>query len=259
MVHVHRFALANAQVTVFPAAAELFAAAADEFLRIIIESLAQRSTVSIALSGGSTPRSIYSLIAERAKTIPQGGGEDGRIDWRKVHLFFGDERCVPPDDKDSNYRMVRESLLSNSGLGAARVHRVKAELAPEEAARQYEEDLRQHFGAGMPAFDLILLGLGPDGHTASLFPNTAALGVADRFVVANEVPQQKSTRITFTFPVLNNAKEVLFLVSGEEKSSALCHALIARDVPAARVQPLRRLLWFVDAAASAELMRQKGA
>src|SRR5205807_7982193 len=138
---------------------------------------------SIALSGGSTPRALYKLVAERAVSEPALRG----IDWRNVHLFFGDERCVPPNDAQSNYRMARESLLSNAALGAARVHRIHAELPPEKAAQQYEADLKQHFGGALPRFDLILLGLGPDGHTASLFPGTAALQEATRWVIANSV------------------------------------------------------------------------
>ena len=241
-----RFTLGNARVTVFVTSAELFAAAADEFFRIVTTSLAERNLANIALSGGSTPRSLYELIAKRVITEPALK----TIDWRKVHLFFGDERSVPPSDKDSNYRMVRESLLSNAALGAARVHRIHAELLPENAAEQYEADLKQHFGAELPKFDLILLGLGPDGHTASLFPNTAALQVTDRWVVANSVPQQNTTRITFTYPLLNNANEVLFLVVGGDKAEPLHKALITRDVPAAVVQPRGQLLWFADIAAA---------
>jgi 6-phosphogluconolactonase len=252
-MHVHRIAIANAQVTMFPTADELFSAAADEFFGVITAAQHENKSPAIALSGGSTPRSLYELVARRAASEPSLK----QIDWRNVHLFFGDERSVPPSDKDSNYRMARESLLSNAALGAAHVHRVHAELPPEEAARQYEGDLRQHFGAELPAFDLILLGLGPDGHTASLFPGTAGLNVTDRWVIANDVPQQHTTRISFTYPVLNNAAEVLFLVAGAEKSTAMSRALIARDVPAAGVQPSGRLLWFTDAAAGSEVLRQR--
>lgn len=241
-----------AQITVFPTASELFVAAADEFFRIVTKALAEHDVANVALSGGSTPRALYELIAER--TITETALKT--IDWRKVHLFFGDERSVPPTDKESNYRMVRESLLSNASLGATRVHRIHSELPPENAAELYEGDLKEHFGQELPKFDLILLGLGPDGHTASLFPETAALDVNDRWVVANRVPQQNTTRITFTYPVLNNADEVLFLVAGAEKSEAVRRALIARDVPAAQVQPKGKLCWFVDQAA-AELVKDK--
>lgn len=252
-MHVHRVALGNAQITIFPAADELFSAAADEFFRIVTSAQQQGKAPAIALSGGSTPRSLYQLIAKRATSEPALK----QIDWRAVHLFFGDERSVPPSDKDSNYRMVRESLLSNAALGAARVHRVEGELPAEEAAQDYEADLKQHFGGQLPRFDLILLGLGPDGHTASLFPGTTGLNVSDRWVIANDVPQQHTTRISFTYPVLNNAAEVLFLVAGEEKAGAMAHALQARDVPAARVEPSGRLLWFADAAAGADLLKAR--
>ena len=252
-MHVHRLAIGRAQVSIFPTIAELFSAAGGEFFSVVTTALQQRDAANIALSGGSTPRSLYELIGKRAVSEPALK----QIDWRKVHLFFGDERSVPPSDKESNYRMVRESLLSNASLGAAHVHRIHAELPPAQAAEQYEADLKQHFGSDLPRFDLILLGLGPDGHTASLFPGTAGLNVTDRSVIANDVPQQHTTRITFTYPVLNHASEVLFLVAGAEKSASMARALNTRDVPAARVEPNGRLLWFADATAGAELMRKR--
>src|SRR5579884_708032 len=235
-MHIRHITIGKAQLTIFAGRDELFSAAADEFFRAVLSAQQQGWAPAIALSGGSTPRSAYELIARRAITDPALAA----IDWRNLHLFFGDERCVPPSDKDSNYRMVRESLLSNSALGAAHVHRIRAELRPQEAAAQYEEELKQHFKGSLPQFDLIFLGLGPDGHTASLFPGTAALGVVDRWVVANAVPQQNTTRITSTYPVLNAAAEVLFLVAGVEKNDAMRHALRERDVPAAGVQPQGR-------------------
>lgn len=252
-MHVHRLAIGHAQVSIFPTAAELFAAAADEFFSVVANALQLRDIVNVALSGGSTPRSLYDLIAKRAVSEPALK----QVDWRKVHLFFGDERSVPPSDKDSNYRMVRESLLSNAALGAAHVHRIHGEVPPAQAAEQYEVELKQHFGTGLPRFDLILLGLGPDGHTASLFPGTAGLAITGRWVIANEVPQQHTWRITLTYPVLNNAAEVLFLVAGAEKSQAISRALTTGDVPAAHVQPNGRLLWFADAAAGGELLKQR--
>lgn len=247
---VQRLNIGAAQITVFPAPAELFAAAGDEFFTIIRAALAATGSASIALSGGSTPRTLYSLIAERAIQDPALHG----IDWRAVHFFLGDERYVPANDKDSNYRMVRESLLSNGVLGSARVHRVQTELPAQEAAAGYETELRQYFGAGTPKFDLILLGLGPDGHTASLFPQSTGLAVMDRLVITNQGPQEK-TRITLTYPVLNNANEVLFLVSGKEKSEAMARVFEKGDVPAAAVKPRGRLLWYADTDAAAETTR----
>jgi 6-phosphogluconolactonase len=248
-VDARHITIGPAQVAVFSKSEEMFSAAAQEFFRVLTGALGQRDSVNVALSGGSTPRELYKLIAKRAVQDPAFKA----IDWRKVHFFFGDERCVPPSDPQSNYRMVRESLLSNSALGSAHVHRIRAELPAAEAAAEYQADLKQHFGGAVPRFDLILLGLGPDGHTASLFPNTAALTETDRWVVANAVPQQNATRITFTYPVLNNSSEVLFLVAGAEKAEALQRALITHDVPAAKVQPRGSLLWFVDADAAAAL------
>lgn len=250
--HVHRLAIGRAQITVFASAEELFAAAAGEFANTVTQAPA--NACSIALSGGSTPRSLYKLIAERAVS----DGALRSIGWRNVHLFFGDERCVPPNDEQSNYRMVRESLLSNAALGAAHVHRIHAELPPAQAAQEYEADLKQHFSESLPRFDLVLLGLGYDGHTASLFPGTAALVETTRWVVANEVPQQKSTRITLTFPVLNNAAKVMFLVSGADKSNAMAATFDqTSETPASRVQPSGELLWFADAAAARDLLKAR--
>ncbi len=234
-------------VRVFPNAAQLFEAAADEFFRVIYDSITRGAVCRIALSGGSTPKSLYSLIADRVdKGLARG------IDWSRVHLFFGDERCVPPDHPDSNYRMVKQSLLVH-GL-TAHVHRVQGELPPEEAAARYEEDLRGEFGDGIPRFDLIILGLGPDGHTASLFPGSAALNDSTRWVAANYVEKFKSWRITFTYQVLNSASEDLFLVSGAEKADAVGQIFRGADLPAARVKPSGgRVLWYLDAPAASQI------
>ncbi len=238
-------------VRIFPNSAKLFDAAAEEFFHVIHGSMERGEVCRIALSGGSTPKSLYSLIAERVdKGLARG------IDWARVHLFFGDERCVPPDHPDSNYRMVKQSLLVH-GLTAA-VHRVQAELAPEEAAARYEEELRGDFGDGLPKFDLIILGLGPDGHTASLFPGSAALQDSTRWVAANHVEKFKSWRITFTYRVLNSAREDLFLVSGGEKADAVGQIFKGTDLPAAKVKPnAGRVLWYLDSPAAAQVALRK--
>ena len=240
---VRRLTVNGAEVSVFPAPAQVFEAAADEFFRVIYECTKRDAVCRIALSGGSTPKSLYTVIASRVDK-----GHVPGIDWARVHLFFGDERCVPPEHPESNFRMVKQSLLAH-GLTAA-VHRVQGELAPEEAAARYEEQLREQFGSGEPKFDLILLGLGPDGHTASLFPGSAALADRTRWVAANYVDKFKSWRITLTYQVLNRAAEDLFLVSGAEKADALGQILGGKDLPAAKVKAAKTV-WYVDASAGA--------
>ncbi len=199
------------------------------------------------LAGGSTPKAAYGILArDYAETV----------DWGRVHAFFGDERTVPPGHEDSNYRMAREALLDRVPVGG--VHRMRGELPPDEAAASYEEELRAFFGdEGPPRFDLILLGLGEDGHTASLFPETSALEVTDRLVVANPVLKLDTTRITLTAPVLNAARAVIFLVAGESKAEALKEVLEGdadpRRYPAKLVQPADGPTWMVDRSAAQRL------
>jgi 6-phosphogluconolactonase len=176
-----------------------------------------------------------------------------RIDWSSVYVFFGDERSVPPHHEDSNLKMASEVLLDH--VPVANVHRIQGELPPEEAAEAYEEQLRKFFQTeDVPRFDLILLGLGADGHTASLFPWTAALEVHDRWVVANPVPRLGTTRITLTLPVINAARAVIFLVAGEDKAEALREILEGdadpRAYPAKLVQPPGGPEWMVDQSAA---------
>jgi 6-phosphogluconolactonase len=240
-------------VRTFDDADALCRAARDEFTARAARAIADHGTFSVALSGGSTPKRLYASLAlvDRA-----------RLDWAHVHLFFGDERCVPPDDEESNYRMVRESLLSKIEIPSANVHRMRAELASvDEATHAYEHELRAHFGlaAGeIPRFDLVLLGLGPDGHTASLFPGTSAIAERERLVVAPWVPKFGTHRVTLTLPVIDNAACVLFLVAGEDKRAMLKSVLEgAPDVfPAQLVTPANgELLWFVDRSAAQDLSR----
>jgi len=241
---VRDLTIGNAELRIFREDTALFAAAADEVLRVARSALADRGRCDLALAGGSTPRRLYSLVAARA----------AELDWSRVHFFFGDERCVPPHHAESNYRMARETLLSAPALAAAHVHRIHAELPPAEAAAQYEQEMRAHFAAELPRFDLVLLGMGPDGHTASLFPGTLALAEQQRWVVANWVANFGASRLTLTYPVLNSAAEVMFLVTGAEKCAALRQ--IFRDhqpLPAAAVQPSGKLLWLLDLAAAADL------
>lgn len=236
------------KLSIFRERKELYAAAADLFFGVVRDSVARHGRCTVALSGGSTPKALYALIADR---IPGSVGLRS-IQWNQVHFFFGDERCVPPDHPNSNYGMVRASLLKNGLIPERNLHRVRGEKAPAEAAEEYERELREHF-SGAPTFDLIFLGMGPDGHTASLFPDTLALNEKQRWVVANRVPKLNANRITFTYPLLNGARRVIFLIAGEDKQQALKSVLIDHQLPASRVRPAGELRWYVDAAAAALL------
>ena len=226
-------------------------AGADEFSRCAHEAIVARGRFSVALSGGSTPKSVYSLLA--------GDQNDPvrRLPWDKVHVFFSDERHVPPNDQQSNFRMANEALLSKVPIPRQNVHRVLTELDAEAAAADYDKQLHNFFQSApgeWPRFDLIMLGLGPEGHTASLFPGSKALNENSRWVVANWVEKLNAYRITFTFPVINHAAEVLFLAAGEEKAEVLKEVLRPKpgdNYPAQRIQPVSGcLLWIVDKSAA---------
>lgn len=230
---------------------ELFHASAEEFVRVGRAAIAERGRFTVALSGGSTPRTLYSLLAR----------DYANFNWSHTFLFFGDERHVPPDHADSNYRMVNEALLSKIAIPAGNVYRVKAENPnADAAASNYEKALRTFFklsSVEFPHFDLILLGLGPDGHTASLFPDSAGLKEQSRLVIANWVEKFKTHRITFTFPVLNSAADVMFLSSGANKADMVKQILEGHSppYPAQQVQPEGRLLWMLDGDAACKLNR----
>lgn len=222
-------------------------AAADLFQRACGEAVEARGVFSVALAGGSTPRGLYSLLAtdeERRDAMP----------WDRIEFFWGDERHVPPDHPDSNYRMAREAMLSRVLVMPERVHRVQSEQPDAAvAASLYEAEVRRAFAAdrGVPAFDLILLGLGPDGHTASLFPGTEALSEQRRLFAANFVQKFGAHRITATFPLLNAARDVVFVVAGAEKAAAVRDVLQPQPdtpvLPARLVRPGRGTLrWILD-------------
>ena len=227
-------------------------AAAEEFLSAAADAVRERGSFSVALAGGSTPKSLYAMLA----TDPQLRAQ---LPWDKLYFFFSDERHVPPDHPDSNFHMVQEAMLSKVTLAPQQVARIRSEYPDaQQAAREYEQTLRDFFclAAGqLPRFDLVLLGMGQDGHTASLFPGTSALGEGKRLVVSNWVEKLGTDRITMTVPVLNNAAGVLFLVQGEEKASALKAVLDGPrnpgQLPAQLIQPANgQLLWLVDKAAA---------
>jgi 6-phosphogluconolactonase len=235
------------------------AAATDAALELVLsaaaEAVAERDSFSIALSGGNTPADLYRRLAAPPAVE--------RVRWPAVQVFFGDERCVPPGDPESNYGMVRRTLLAGAPVPAENVHRMAGELPPGVAAAMYEDELRNAFRLphdALPRFDLILLGMGPDGHTASLFPHTAALVERQRIVVANRVPQLNTDRLTLTLSVLNHARQVMFLVAGGDKADALAAVLegppAPERYPAQSVRPTDGdLIWLVDEAAAAKLSR----
>lgn len=236
------------EIKVVPDLPALYRAGADEFIRSALEAIAARGRFTVALSGGSTPKGVYSLLAE-ANDLP----------WDKIHFFFGDERDVPPTDPESNYRMAGESLLSRVPVPPANVHRIAAEMGARLATLEYQSELYAFFNLApgeWPRFDLIMLGMGPDGHTASLFPGSTALNETDSWVADNWVEKFKTYRITLTFPVINHAAEVMFLVAGQDKSQVLkeVHQGKTDAYPSQRVKPLNgRLLWIVDKAAASLL------
>jgi 6-phosphogluconolactonase len=234
---------------------EISREAARFFCDLAQQSVQRSGRFAVALAGGSTPKTLYGLLAE------QGFRE--RVDWNRVHLFWADERCVPPSHADSNYGMVRDALLSRVEIPDANVFRMRGEDPPDAAAAEYESVLRGQFHLGAaewPRFELVLLGLGDDGHTASLFPGSAATTVVDRLVVATYVEKIDAHRLTMTFPVINRASNVVFLVSGKSKANALKGVLAAKgddfEFPARRVNPGDgRLLWIADEDAAAGIMR----
>jgi 6-phosphogluconolactonase len=239
------------EVRIFDGAAALMRATAEEIALAARQAAGERGRFAWARAGGSTPRSVYQLLASDFYRE--------RMPWGAIHFFWGDERHVPPDHPDSNFRMAREAMLDCVPVPAENVHRVPAEEPDaQRAAVEYESTLRSFFAlaAGeVPRFDLILLGLGKDGHTASLFPGGDAVHERERLVVAPWVEAQKTFRITLTPPVLNHARRAMFLVSGEEKAEAL-HAVLegAREperYPAQIVEGNR--LWMVDRAAARRL------
>lgn len=222
--------------------------ALEETLRILEDAIAQRGRFVISLSGGHTPAKMYSLWAQNPFRE--------QTPWWQTHLFWGDERFVPADDPLSNYRMTCETLIEHVPIPQGNVHPVKMTFAqPEQAAEVYESELRTFFGTKPPAFDLQLLGLGPEGHTASLFPGSPALEERQKWVMAVEAQAKPTRRITMTLPVINAARNTFFLVAGKGKREIL--AALAKEpdtgesqYPAARVRPSGKVLWLLDKAAA---------
>jgi 6-phosphogluconolactonase len=240
----------NKDVRIFQTPQELFSAAAGEWTKLAQQAIKNNDKFTVALSGGSTPKNLFKLLA----AFPSGS-----ISWERVYFFFGDERHVPPDHPDSNYKMANESLLSKVGARPENVFRIQAELNADAAARNYEQQLIKFFNlqpGQFPRFDLIMLGLGPDGHTASLFPGSKGLAEKQRLVIANWVEKFNAFRLTFTYPVINQAACVMFLATGADKADAVRSVFEDKKEgpPAGGVEPVNgKLLWFLDQAAASEL------
>lgn len=243
----------STEIRILTTPQELFEAAAEEVVRASKEAVAQSGRFTIVLSGGSTPKSLFNLLATNARTV---------FPWDRTFFFWGDERHVPPTDPASNYRMADEAMLSKIPVAAGNVFRIAAENPDAAAAAEaYEQTLRKFFQLGpgqVPVFDLILLGMGPDGHTASLFPGSAGLQEKSRLVIANWVDKLKASRLTLTLPVLNAARCLAFLVSGTDKAPAM-HAVLEGNVageqyPSKLIHPLDgKLIWLIDRAAASQL------
>ena len=234
-------------VRIFPDLSALSRAAAEESMQVAAACANATGHCTIVLSGGHTPRAMYQLWAEDYRE---------RIPWPKMNLFWGDERYVSPGDPHSNYRMVREALLDHVPVPPGNVHPIPTNFKdPDEAARAYEATLRAAFPGAWPEFDLVLLGMGPEGHTASLFPYSPGLDVKDRWVVAVRAPAEPPQRVTLTLPALNHAQNLMFLVCGVEKRDALHQAWQAGgqgspEWPVSMVRPNGRVTWFVDRTAA---------
>ena len=250
----------NITYVVEPDPAALAWRAAQHLVELSEEAVSARGRVRIAVSGGSTPKATFALLADPAHPFLT------RMPWEHIELFFVDERTVPPDHPDSNYRMTRESLLDHVSLRPDQIHRIQGELEPEVAAAEYEYDLRRTFrleGAEAPRFDIVTLGMGDDGHTASLFPHTDAIHEIGRLVVANQVPQKDTWRVTLTWPVINHAREVFFLITGQEKAEPLKEVFLGpKDVerlPSQLIWPASGILTLILDRQAAALLPSPGA
>ena len=248
------------QYAVWPTPAEVAAAAAEVFASAAASAAKSRGITRIAISGGTTPKAMLALLADRSQPYFE------RVPWDKLHLFWVDERTVPPDHKDSNYGMTRAAMLDHVPLPAAQIFRIEGELEPEVAASRYEAAIRTDFrleGAETPTFDLVLLGMGDDGHTASLFPHTDAIHELGRIAVANHVEKMDTWRVTLTWPVINHAREVVFLIEGAGKRDILREVLLGAYDPETKPSQLIRpasgkLTFLLDAAAAAALPHPVG-
>lgn len=242
------------ELRIYPHSDEVARGAAALFISVGGEAIRARGSMFVALSGGSTPKLFHAALT--------GADYAAQLDWQRVSFFFGDERAVPPDHAESNYGMAKATLFQPLGIKPEQVYRIQGEELPEVAARHYEEELRRILGTGglsWPSLDLVLLGMGEDGHTASLFPDTPAVQEQTRWVTTSVSPQGVRQRISLTLGVLNHADVVVFLVTGRNKARTVKAILEpaagdTRVLPAALVRPVKgRLMWLLDDAAASEL------
>lgn len=235
---------------IYPDFDSLTNSAVEDFIGLCNQAIHTRGLFAVSLSGGSTPEPFYRALAEPAQR--------SRVDWRHVHLFWGDERPVPPDHSDSNFLMVKEVMIDSVGIPAANIHRVPAEMDVRLAAFSYEEELRDFFADEWPRFDLVLLGMGEDGHTASLFPKSAGLNEEQRWFIANFAPDRQTWRLTLTKHAINAARKIWVLVRGEPKAEKLAEVLAGTEEPWENpiqlVHPVEgTLTWWIDEAAAQKL------
>ena len=219
---------------------------AEAFCEELLLLSANRDKVFLALSGGSTPKIVFQTLVKDYKS---------KINWNKIHLFWGDERCVPPDDEESNFGMTKKFLLDSISIPEENIHRIRGENNPDAEAKRYSEEIVKYvpLKKGIPSFDIVMLGIGEDGHTASIFPNQMQLLNSDNFCEVAVHPQSGQKRVTLTGRVINNAKEVIFLVTGKNKSQIIKKILVkkSRKFPAEFIQPVEgNLKYFIDSEAS---------
>lgn len=236
---------------IFDSKDDLLDALVEKFHHLAQQSIAQHGRFMVSLSGGSTPIPFYERLAK-----PE---ESGLIDWSRVYVFIGDERCVPLDHPDSNYKMICQTVLSKVPIPEKNYFPLHApDVDPKAAALAYEETIKKEFGQALPVFDLMFMGLGPDGHTASLFPDTPALSETRRLVTENFAPSQKMWRITMTLPLINNSEHIIFMVEGHDKAKVL--KLVTEpgsELPAQLVRSKERPIeWFIDQEAAAEIEKK---
>ena len=248
--------ISNNDLFIFEDRDDLSIGAADEIATLAQEAVKKTGRFALSLAGGSTPRQLYTLLASEpwVKQMP----------WGKTHIFFGDERCVSHSAAESNFKMINEALLSKVPIPKGNIHApVGQESNPEQAAWNYQQQLIDFFGGQVPVFDLVLLGLGPEGHTASIFPNSPAASERQRLVVSYRVDDEHGWRMTMTFPVINAARHVMFLVAGSEKQEIVgqifSEAANGHQIPAKLVAPQSGMLtWYFDEAAAEKLAQSIG-
>jgi 6-phosphogluconolactonase len=247
--------MSERQIIVLDTAEQLFVRAAEEIAHVAGEAICMHGEFNLCLTGGTTPARTYDLLATRFELS---------VDWKEVQFYWGDDRCVPPGDPASNYGMANRTILSKLKIKPEQIHRIRGEDQPEDAAREYEAELRRSLNLGdgeLPRFDLMLLGLGDNCHMLSLFPGIPALHEQHRLVVPVEVEDKIRHRVTMTAPVMNNSARIMFLISGENKAAAVKRVLEGRDgperVPAHLVEPKDGVvIWMMDQGAASQLSKR---